>query len=290
MRKNAPAILLLILAFAIVAWNPVEGQDKKTGKITLQIEEDGKTVVDTVFDLREGQDPEHIKKMISSMTGEDVMIFSGKSGKVTELSFGDDGDENVWHMKHSMTDHDSNKVLHKDHMVMVYSDEDGNFTAKEMQEKMHMHSDIGIDLDSLKEAMGGGPVMVMKDEDGNITTKKLDGDEDLEWVSKDAADGHKSVNVWVSLDDEGGDEDVYIIKTDGGKHVKIVKDGTVHIHEMDGEDGNVKVIVTDEDGHTKVKTMTIKVEVEEDCDEENTEEKEVKKVTEEKVVKKKKKK
>ena len=236
MKKNVPAILLFILALVIVSWNPVDGQDKKTGKITLQIEEDGKTVVDTVFDLKEGQDPEHIKKMISSMTGEDVMIFSGKSGELTELSFGEDGDETVLHMKHSMTDRDSNKVLHKDQMVMVYSDDDGNFTAKEMKEKMHLHHDIGIDLDSLKEAFGGGPVMVMKDEDGNITAKKLEGDEELKWVTEDEEDGHRKVEIIISSDDDGEDEDVYIIKT--------------------------------KDGHTKVKTMNIKIEVEKDCDEE----------------------
>ncbi len=286
MKKNLPAILFSILAFVITSWNPVEGQDKKTGKITLQIEEDGKTVVDTVFDLKEGQDPEHIKKIISSMTGQDVMIFSGKSGKVTELSFGDDADETVWHMKHSMKAHDSTKVLHKDQMVMIYSDEGGNFTSKEMDEHMHLSHDIGIDLDSLKEALGGGPVMVMKDEDGNITTRKLDGDEDLKWVSEDDEEGPRTVEIYVSSDGGDDDGDIYIIKTEDGHHVKMIKGGAINIHEIDGEDGHVKVIVTDEDGHTKVKTMNITVEVEEDCDEEI--EKQV--VTEEEVVKKKKKK
>ena len=50
MKKKVLAISLSILALVIFSWNQAEGQDKKTGKITLQIEEDGNTVVDTVFD------------------------------------------------------------------------------------------------------------------------------------------------------------------------------------------------------------------------------------------------
>jgi hypothetical protein len=70
-------------------------------------------------------------------------------------------------------------------MVMVYSSEEGTFTAKEMEGHMHLAGKIGIDLDSLKEALGGGPVMIMKDKDGNISARKLEEDEGLVWTSED---------------------------------------------------------------------------------------------------------
>jgi hypothetical protein len=60
--------------------------------------------------------------------------------------------------------------------------------------------DIGINLDSLREAHGGGKVLVIKDTDGNITVKEPGEDEepgDHEIMIFESDEGNEKVDVYV---------------------------------------------------------------------------------------------
>jgi hypothetical protein len=106
-------MLLLFAAFLV----PLPGalaQEKKDGKVILKVEKDGKTVVDTVFDLKEGQDPEELTEAISRVVGEDVMIFSGGKGEQNVFVMSKHDGSFDWQMEHIEGDSALKKCIEKE--------------------------------------------------------------------------------------------------------------------------------------------------------------------------------
>ena len=143
--KKMLLISLGLGVFLSVSLNHLKAQDKKPTTVSITITEDDKVTTDTTFELSEGQDPEMIKKIVSHIAGEDIQMNISKN------------------MTHSM-------------MGMEFSDED---VVSNKGSNFNVHfDDLGIDLDSIKEAHGGQKVMVLKDEDGTLTVKELGEGED----------------------------------------------------------------------------------------------------------------
>jgi len=168
-------------------------QEDESSSVHITIKENGKVTTDTTFELKEGQDPDMVRKMVQHMVGEDDVRMK----------------KNVFIMRKGDDDFD-----HKE-LAWVHVDSDDNWHVTS--------SGMGINLDSLKEAHGGGKVMVFKDEDGNITVRELGEDEHMEWT-------------------EDGDDDVEVmVIKKGDKDVKVVKKVTVEI-EDESEEGEEKEI------------------------------------------------
>ena len=273
MKSNLYLKMMLILAALILTITGSLAQEKKTGKVILKIEEDGKTTIDTVFELREGQDPEQLTKVISRLAGEEVIVFAHEMDGHNVMVINKDDDDPVWHMKH--TDADSARMKHAEKKIMVLVEGEGDSLTHKCTTL-----DIGIDIDSLKTAHGGAKVMVMKDEEGNFTTKVFD--EEIEWVSKDKECDHADKTYKIIITEEGQpgeDEEVYILKTDDGKKVKVITEKSVVVSSAGkDEEGPVKVIIIGDDDEKAEKNVKITVKVldEDEGDTEKVNDKQVK--------------
>jgi uncharacterized protein YrzB (UPF0473 family) len=126
-----------------------------------------------------------------------------------------------------------------------------------------MIQELGINLDSLKEAHSGARMMVMKDENGKITVRECD--DQAAWVSEEHECEHGGKTYQIIVTDEGQpgeNEEMYILKTADGKKVKVISEKTVVISTTDeDEDGQVKVIVVGDDGEKTEKNVTVTVKV-----------------------------
>jgi hypothetical protein len=204
------AVCLIMMA----STNQAIAQEDESTTVHITIKEDGKVTTDTTFELKEGQDPDMVKKMVQHMVGGD-----------------DDCD-------------------HKE-LAWVHVDNDDVWHAKSM--------DMGIDLDSIKEAHGGGKVMVFKDEDGNITVKELGEDEDHEMHFKH--EGHGDHEIMIIESDEDG-ETVLIkkIKKGSGHMMIISEDEHMEWTEEDGENVEVYVIKKGDKDVKIVKKITVEIE------------------------------
>jgi len=191
-------------------------QDKKTSRISIIITEDDKVTTDTTFELKEGQDPEMIKKMVTHMAGGDMHVrHTSKDVYVTRKGDNDD----VWHTKLCME---------------------------------------SINIDSIKEAHDGARVLVIKNKDGDVTVEELDGDRKVLMIEDDDGMKERKVIIHTDVDDDckgleqeievivSGDEgdenvDVYVLKQEDGKEVKMI---TKKVHGVieDEEDGKELVV------------------------------------------------
>jgi hypothetical protein len=133
----------------MAATNQVFAQEDEQTTVHITIKEDGKVTADTTFELKEGQDPDMVKKMVQHLAGGDVNM---KKKEVIVMKKGD---------------------VDCDHKSLAW-----------VYDKWHIKSETpGIDLDSIKEADDGGKVMVFKDEDVNVYVIKK-GDKDVKVVKK----------------------------------------------------------------------------------------------------------
>lgn len=256
MKNNLYLKMMLILAVLIFTLTGSLAQEKKTGNVILKIEEDGKTIIDTIFDLREGQDPEQLTKVISQLAGEEVIVFTHKTDGHNVMVINKDDDDFVWHMKHP--DADSHRTKHAEKKIMVFVEGEGDSLTHKCTTP-----DIGIDIDSLRAAHGCAKVMVMKDEEGNFTTKMFD--DEIEWVSenKECDHGDKTYKIIITDEEQSGeDEEVYILKTDDGKKVKVITEKSVVVSTAGkDEEGPVKVIVISGDDEKAEKNVKVTVKV-----------------------------
>ena len=83
------------------------------------------------------------------------------------------------------------------------------FVWHSFHEGMDHDIDLGFDLDSLKEAHGGGKLMVIKKDDGTVEVTEWKGDNE-ETVMRDDMDGHKVIRMEIE-EEHGGAEDPRII-------------------------------------------------------------------------------
>ena len=227
--------------------NTARAQEDESTTVTITIKEDGKVTTDTTFELKEGEDPDMVKKMVQLLAGGDEKMMKKE---VIIMQKGDDDCE-----------HKSLAWVHVD------SEDDDVWHVKT--------EGFEIDLDSIKEAHGGAKVMVFKDEDGNFTVKELGEDEGH--VMHLEHKGHGDHEIMIIESDEDGEKvNIKKIKK-GGDHVMIVTEDE-HVEWTDEDGENVKVYVIEKgDGEdVKVIKKRIKVEVEDESDSDVEKEVEVK--------------
>ena len=249
------AACLLILA----STNTAVAQEEESTTVHITIKEDGKVTTDTTFELKEGQDPDMVKKMVMHMAGGDDKTMKKE---VIIMQKGD-----------NESDHKALAWVHVD------SEDDDVWHVKS--------GNLGLNLDSIKEAHGGAKVMVFKDEDGNVTVKELGEDEDH--IMHLEHKGHGDHEIMIIESDEDGEKiNIKKIKK-GGEHMMIVTEDE-HVDWTDEDGENVKVYVIEKgDGEdVKVIKKKIKVEVEDDSDTDVEKEVEVEVKTEKKKKKEKK--
>jgi len=163
--------LLFSLTF-LVPWliplNRVGAQKTGGNKVTIQITRDGKMVSDTTIQLKEGQDPEAVKKIIGHVLEGDIQVISGKesaetvivgSGDKLEVSEGKEGGEKVI----IITEKGDEKPGDHQKKIKVYVTEgDGDVEIID-NENLELHKDK--DADSVD-------VYIIKSEDGTKVIKK----------------------------------------------------------------------------------------------------------------------
>lgn len=253
MKKSRYTKMLLFIA-SIFILAGVHAQENKTGKVILKIEKEGKTVIDTVFNLKEGQDPEELTETISKLAGEDFVILSRETGEQKIILLEKQGGDRKCHMEQVETD--TSKEC-KEKKVMVFVEGEGQETHE-----CKMIHELGIDLDSLKKVHEGANVLVMKDENGKITTKVVE--KDAKWISEEeeGASAGKTYKIIITDEDQPGEnEEVYVIKTDKGKKIEVTTKKSVVVSSTgEDEEGPVKVIVIgDDDKAEKNIQVTVKV-------------------------------
>ena len=69
MKKFLPLLSFgILLAFSVCQ---LSAQDEKLSKVTITITENNKVTTATTFELKEGQDPEMIKTIVTQLSGDD---------------------------------------------------------------------------------------------------------------------------------------------------------------------------------------------------------------------------
>jgi hypothetical protein len=228
-------------------------QEGKTSKVHITISEGDEVTTDTTFELKEGQDPEMVKKIISHLAGEDVhKVHVSKDKKMVWVSSGGDDD---WHIKEGLEaiNIDSIREAHKDAKVLVIKNKDGDITVKELDEDDDIYFDD--DCDAHHEMM-----FLEADEDGKtIHIKKMKSGKKVMMISEDD-DVHKAHKIIVHT--EKGDCEEKEIK------VTVHTDDDIECVEKGEGDEHVEVYVIKKDDGEEVKVMKkkIKVEIEEEED------------------------
>jgi len=236
--------LLLILPIALSA------QDKKTKEITVTITEDGEVVTDTTFAIKEGQDPNALKEIISHIAGADIDVKMMKKEKQKFIYTHGDKEGHAWHIEE--IDLDSIKEAHGGEHVMVFVSEDG-----------HMHITETDDMEEVK---------VIKDEDSGTVTVKV--------KKESGEEGEKTIiikSIGEDEDCEGGKKMIILESDDDAEFIDEDDLEWVEVKTEENEDGSVKVYITKSDDGTKVVKKVVKVKVNEEGEETEEEEKEVKK-------------
>ncbi len=110
---SSMAVCLVIL----MSTKQAIAQEDQSTSVHITIKEDGKVTTDTTFELKEGQNPNMVKKMVQQMVGND---------DCEHKELGDD-EEHEMHFKHEG---------HGDHEVMIIeSDEDGKKVTVEIEDE-----------------------------------------------------------------------------------------------------------------------------------------------------------
>jgi len=186
MKKHLLYFLIGSFLIMLFGFQPTIAQAKKTSTISITITEDDKVTTDTTFELKEGQDPEMIKNMITHMAGGDM--------HVKHMSKDD-----VWHTKPCMEsiNIDSIKEAHEGAMVLVIKNKDGDSMKKR---KVIIHTDVDDDCKGLEQKI---EVIISGDEgDENMAViiLKQDDGEEVKVITK-------KVRVVIE-DEENGKEEV----------------------------------------------------------------------------------
>jgi hypothetical protein len=213
-------------------------QETRGDKVAVQITKDGKVITDTVFQLKEGQDPEAVKKVIAHVLEGDIQVISGKEGHQRMVWATSENDKHLWHAEDIDVDMDS--IIKHEEKVMVFKGDSGEDhhhkvivrKGPEGEETVVVRS--GDDLEVSEEEGEGSKIIIIEEKgtkecenhpkhvkvfvEGDDEMEILD-DEDLKWIEKEDAD-----NV-----------DVYVIKKDNG--TEVVKKVRVEV-KTDEEDDN----------------------------------------------------
>lgn len=79
MKKFLQFVFLSSMVIA-VSCNMAAAQEISDNKVAVQIIKDGKVLTDTVFPMKDEQDPEAVKKIIARVLEGDIQVISGKEG------------------------------------------------------------------------------------------------------------------------------------------------------------------------------------------------------------------
>ncbi len=225
------AVCLIVMA----STNQAFAQEDESTSVHITIKEDGKVTTDTTFELKEGQDPDMVKKMVQHMVG---------------------GDEKMMKKEVIIIQKGDNDCEHNE-LAWVYADSDDAWNVKSM--------DMGINLDSIKEAHGGEKVMVFKDEDGNITIKELGDDEEHEMHFNHEGHGDHEIMI-IESDEDGEKVKIKKMKKGSGNMMIISEDEHMEWTEEDGENVEVYVIKKGDKDMKVVKKVTVEIEDESEED------------------------
>ena len=140
MKKHLLPLFLASGLILLFCFQHTRAQDKKSSEVHITITENDAVTTDTTFVLKEGQDPEMIKKVITHLAGEEMEmshdVHMSHSGEKQMVWMHSDGDKNV-HIEHMMEDIniDSIKEAHNDAKVLVIKNKDGEIIVKELDEE-----------------------------------------------------------------------------------------------------------------------------------------------------------
>jgi hypothetical protein len=237
------SLVSILILMAPTSRSLAQDEEKTTVRITIQ--KDGLVTTDTTFELKAGQDPDMVKEIVRHLAGDGKKMEK----EVIILREGDDECEH-----HGLA------------WVYEVNDDHGHITGEE----------LGVNLDSIKEAHGGERVLVFKDKDGNVMVKELGKDDDHEMHLKHGGEGDHEIMI-IESDEEGENIKVKKMKTKGGGHMMILSDDE-DMEWMEGDDDVNVVVIKKGDKDIKiVKKVTVEIEDESDADVEKEVEVKVKK-------------
>ena len=157
---------MICVVFSIQAF----AQEISGDKVTVQITKDGKVITDTILQLKEGQDPEAVKRVIAHVLEGDIEVISGKEGH----------QKMVW-----VTSHAEDIDVEMD-SVMKHKDCEGH--QKHVKVYVEGDDDMEIlddeDFEWVEEDADNVDVYVIKKDDGTEVVKtvkvevKVDEDDD----------------------------------------------------------------------------------------------------------------
>jgi len=239
------------MVFCLIPVNRAGAQKTDGDKVTIQITKDGKIVTDTTIQLKEGQDPEAVKKVIGHVLEGDIQAISGKEGDQKMVWVTSHDDKHTW----SAEDIDVNMdtcTKHKE-MVMIHrGDNPGEVHKKviikkvpegEESEGTVIEETVIVDSGDEIEISEGGQddskviiVTEKGDKESSPHQKKIkvyvtEGDGDVEILDNE--------DLQMQKDQDADSVDVYIIKSDDGtKVIKKMKKVDVKVEVED--EGNIQ--------------------------------------------------
>jgi len=243
MKKNLLLCLFSLMVTVIFSFQ-ASAQETSGDKVTVQITRDGKVITDTVLMLKEGQDPEAVKKVIAHVLEGDIQVISGKEGhqKMVWVTTEDDG--HMWHAEDIDVDMDS--VVKHEEKVMVIKGDSGesayNVIVKKGSDGEETVVVRSADHLEITEEEGEGSKIIIIEEKGHKDCENhpkhikvyVEGDEDMELLDDEDFE-------WVEKEDSDN-VDVYVIKEDDG--TEVVKTVRVEV-KVDEENDKVTNEVTE---------------------------------------------
>jgi len=193
MKKTFTAGLLSIIV-CVLFGSGLFAQDTKGDKVTVQITREGKVISDTTFQLKEGQDPEAVKKVIGHVLEGDLQVITEKEGHQKMVWVTSEDDKQMWHAEDVDVRMDS--VGRHEEKVMVFKgDHPGEMHHKVIVTKEPGGAETitvisGDELEiSEEEGEDNVEVYIIKTDDGTKVVKKV-----------------KKVKVTVEEEDETGNK------------------------------------------------------------------------------------
>jgi hypothetical protein len=194
MRRILLAGLLSIMTCMIFSIHAF-AQETSGDKVTVQITKDGKVITDTAFLLKEGQDPEAVKKVIAHVLDGDIQVISGKEGHQKMVWVTSEDDKHMWSAEDIDVDMDS--VIKHEEKVMVIKGDSGKCEKKVIIRKESDGEETviirSVDHLEISEEEGEGSKIIIIEEKGNKEGEGhqkqvkvyLEGDEDMDILNDD---------------------------------------------------------------------------------------------------------
>jgi hypothetical protein len=228
------------MVFLLIPFSRVNAQNTSADKVTIQIIRDGKIVSDTTIQLKEGQDPEAVKKVVAKVLDGDIQVISGKEGHQKMVWVTREDDKHIWDAEDIDVSMDT--CIKHEGMVMIHKGD----KACEVHKKIIVREGPEGEESEQTVIIGAGDeIEISEGEEGDSKVIIITGKGD-----KDSDAHQKKIKVYV---------------TEGDGNVEILEDDDLELHE-DKDADNVDIYIIKDDDGTKVikKVKKVKVTVEED--------------------------